>query len=149
MQTGDASVPMDWIVGICMMICSNCGKENQGNASFCNQCGARFQQPQNHYPLYPYQAARPQELSDDPTIRALLPVGRTGLSIAAGWIGFFSLIIWPLGFIAVIFSIVALNELNKRPDMLGKGRALFGLMAGLVGIGLFILVIVTIFTDNL
>lgn len=143
------------------MVCSSCGIENQRDASFCYRCGAQLQavgpqqswapgqQPHYYYPGYPYQAARPQGLSDDPTMRALLPVGRTGLSIAAGWIGFFSLIIWPLGLIAVVISFAALNELNKRPDMLGKGRALFGLVAGLIGIGLFILVIVTIFTDSL
>ena len=135
------------------MICGNCGTENRQDASFCRRCGIQFQatspqqlwapsqKPQNYYPMYQYQVNQPQKLSDDATMRAPLPVGRTGLSIAAGWIGFFSLIIWPLGIVAVIFSIDALNELNKRPDMLGKGRALFGLMTGLVGIGLLLLVV--------
>lgn len=66
----------------------------------------------------------------------LLPVGRSGWAIAAGYLGLFSVtgLIAPL---AVIISILAIWDIN-RSKSLGKpkhglGRAIFGLVMGLLG----------------
>jgi hypothetical protein len=68
----------------------------------------------------------------------LLPVNRTGWSIAAGYAGLFSvlLIFAP---IALILGVVALLDLTHKPDVGGRGRAWFGVVAGTFGTaGLFI-----------
>lgn len=67
----------------------------------------------------------------DAAMRLLIPVGRSGWAIAAGYCGLFALI--PLfAPIAIIVSIVALRDLKKHPESHGKGRAIFGLVMGLL-----------------
>jgi hypothetical protein len=62
----------------------------------------------------------------------LLPVGRSGLAIAAGYAGLFSLVIIPAP-IALILSIVAIVDLKGHPEKHGWGRTIFGLIMGLIG----------------
>ena len=71
----------------------------------------------------------------------LLPVGRSGWAIAAGYLGLFSL----LGVFApfsIAASSIALWHLGKRPDLIGRGRAIFGLVMGILGTLLLIAAIV-------
>ena len=63
-------------------------------------------------------------------MRAVLPVGKTPMAISAGWAGLISLLCCFLGPVAIVLSIVALVELNRDPEKRGKGRAIFGLVAG-------------------
>ena len=68
-------------------------------------------------------------IGNDPTMRMLIPVGRSGWAIAAGYCGLFALI--PIfAPIAIIVGIVALRDLKKHPESHGKGRAIFGLLMG-------------------
>lgn len=73
-----------------------------------------------------------------PTKRLLLPVGRTGLSIAAGYLGLLAVIpfIAPL---TLIVSILAWRDLRRRPGMHGSGRVLFGLI---MGVGMTVLLVI-------
>ena len=73
-------------------------------------------------------------LGDDAGLRMLLPVGRSGLAIAAGYLGLVSLGIWPLGLVAVPISIWAMSDLKNHPDKHGMGRAVFGLICGVLGL---------------
>jgi hypothetical protein len=73
----------------------------------------------------------------DRSMEALLPVNRTGLSIAAGYLGLFSILLVFAPF-AVILGVVALIDLTRKPDVGGRGRAWFAVVAGTFGtIGLF------------
>lgn len=69
-------------------------------------------------------------------MRMLLPVGRSGWAIAAGYLGLFGLIIVPAP-LALIVSVVAILDINKSKKTEhpkhGMGRAVFGLIVGLVG----------------
>jgi hypothetical protein len=92
-------------------------------------------QPQG-YPSAAYGSwpAPPQR---DRGMEALLPVNRTGLSIAAGYAGLFSILL-IFAPIALILGILALMDLTHKPDVGGRGRAWFGLTAGAFGtLGLF------------
>jgi hypothetical protein len=80
--------------------------------------------------LAPLQAS-PATMSEDPGMRLVLPVGRTGLSIAAGYLGIFSVIPFVAPF-AVAIALWALKDLQARPKLAGRGRAYFGLIAGIV-----------------
>ncbi len=63
--------------------------------------------------------------------RYLTAAGRPASAIAAGYLGLFSLL--PLfGIAAIIVSIVALRKLKAEPYLLGKGRAIFGLVMGII-----------------
>lgn len=84
---------------------------------------------------------RPRSLGDDPGARWLLPVGRSGWAIAAGYLGLLSFIIFPAP-LALICAILALRDIRKHPDRHGMGRAIFGLIMGSLGtiaLGFFII----------
>ena len=86
------------------------------------------------HPASPYPSPHLQQkpLGEDAGVRLLLPVGRSGWAIAAGYLGLVSIlgIVAP---IAVIVSIVAIRDIKAHPDRHGMGRAVFGLVMGIVG----------------
>ena len=90
-------------------------------------------------------------IGDDAGIRMLLPVGRSGLAIAAGYLGLFSLIILPAP-IALIVSVLAIRDIrNHRDDphpKHGMGRAIFGLVMGLLGTGVLAFALIRIWMDS-
>lgn len=79
----------------------------------------------------------PPSMEDSAGMRMLLPVGRSGWAIAAGYLGLCSLAVFPAP-IALIFSLVAVYDIRKsnasgQSKKYGMGRAIFGLIAGLIG----------------
>lgn len=94
-------------------------------------------------PLPPQQGPPPaQHLGDDAGIRLLLPVGRSGWAIAAGYLGLFSLIVLPAP-ISLLVSIIAIRDIRKSKGSAhpkhGMGRAIFGLIMGILGTTLILL----------
>lgn len=65
-------------------------------------------------------------------MRALLPVGRTPLSIVAGYLGLFSVLCFPAP-LALGVGVWAIIDLKKKPGMHGMGRAVFGVVMGAIG----------------
>lgn len=63
----------------------------------------------------------------------LLPVGRSGWAIAAGYFALFSVLIIPAP-AALFCGVMALNDISKNPDKIGKPRAFFGIVMGSIGI---------------
>jgi hypothetical protein len=94
-------------------------------------------------PMVGYYTPPPPDIGQDPKMRMLLPVGRSGLSIAAGYLGLFSLI--PIfAPVAIIVSLLAIRELRRKRHLHGMGRAVFGLIMGIVMTGVVIIGIVTV-----
>jgi len=56
---------------------------------------------------------------------------RPASAIAAGYLGLFSLLPF-FGIFAIIAGVVALRTLRRNPHLLGRGRAWFGLVMGIV-----------------
>ncbi|MDO5565697.1 MAG: zinc-ribbon domain-containing protein [Planctomycetia bacterium] len=70
----------------------------------------------------------------------LVPVHTSGLAIAAGYLGLFSVLVIPAPF-AILLGWLALRDLDKHPGLHGYGRAWFAIVAGslvLLGIATFI-----------
>jgi uncharacterized protein DUF4339/uncharacterized protein DUF4190 len=91
--------------------------------------GAPPVQP-GYAPAYP--AVRQPSVGDDPAMRMLLPVGRSGWAIAAGYLGLFSV----LGIFAppaVICGLLAIRDIRQHPEKHGLGRAWFGIVMGILG----------------
>ena len=63
-----------------------------------------------------------QEAEYDSSLRFILPVGRSGYAIAAGYLGLFSLIVFPAP-LALLFGILAVGDIRRHPKKLGMGRA--------------------------
>ena len=83
----------------------------------------------------PYAGPRPPARPDpgnDPMMRMLLPVGRSGWAIAAGYLGLLSFlgIFAP---VALIVGIVAVRDIQQHPEKHGLGRAWFGIVMGVLG----------------
>jgi hypothetical protein len=85
-----------------------------------------------------------EQLGDNAGMRMLLPVGRSGWAIAAGYLGLFSLIVIPAP-LALVISIVAILDIRKSKSAPhpkhGMGRAIFGLIMGLLGTTALLLVL--------
>ncbi|BCX47558.1 hypothetical protein HAHE_14660 [Haloferula helveola] len=82
-------------------------------------------------------------MGDDVGMRMLLPVGRSGWAIAAGYLGLISLVIVPAP-LALIVSIVAVRDIQKsrrtgKPKH-GMGRVIFWLIMG--GLGTVVLLVI-------
>jgi hypothetical protein len=101
------------------MYCQNCGALVEEHRAVCAQCGR------------PPIRRQMSELSDDPAMRMLLPVGRSGWAIAAGYAGLFAFVFFPAP-IALVLGLVALRDLKRHPEKLGKGRAIFGTVTGAI-----------------
>jgi hypothetical protein len=75
-------------------------------------------------------------IGDDVGMRMLMPVGRSGWAIAAGYLGLFALVLIPAP-LALIVSIVAILDIRKSRGTAkvkyGMGRAVFGLVMGITG----------------
>ena len=68
----------------------------------------------------------------DAGMRWLLPVGRSGWAIAAGYLGLLS-VTGCVGPVALVVSLVAVRDLRRHPHLHGMGRAIFGLVMGGLG----------------
>jgi len=101
------------------MYCSRCGTANDDNNFRCTNCDEVIQAV----------AVATPRIGDDAGMRMILPVGRSGWAIAAGYFGLLSLVIVPAP-IAVILGIVAVIDIKKNPHRHGMGRAIFAIVMG-------------------
>ena len=98
-----------------MPFCMKCGTAVSDKAAACGKCGASCT------PVY----------DSDADLRMLLPIGRSGWAIAAGYLALFSLLAFPAPF-ALAAGIIALRDIKKHPEKRGRGRAWFGVIMGAV-----------------
>ena len=96
---------------------------------------------------YPGPYGPPQRIEDDPAMRWVLPVGQSVWSIVAGYLGLFSLLCFILGPFAVLCGIVAIFDLKKNPRLSGWGRAIVGIVLGVIASGIMILVLIALAAD--
>ena len=77
----------------------------------------------------------PQRMEDNAGLRLLLPVGRSGLAIAAGYVGLVSVLVVPAP-VALVLGIFAVRDILRSrktpPRKYGLGRAIFGIVMGAI-----------------
>jgi hypothetical protein len=74
----------------------------------------------------------PADLGDDAVMRALLPVGRSAWAIVAGYLGLFSVLVVPAP-LAILAGAIAVRQIRRNPKLHGMGRAVFGIVMGILG----------------
>ncbi len=67
----------------------------------------------------------------DDGLQYVVPVNTNVLAILAGYLGLVSVLCFPAPF-ALIVGILALRQLKKNPEQHGKGRAVFGIVMGVL-----------------
>ena len=80
---------------------------------------------------YPPPPRPIHDLGEDPAMRMLLPVGRSGWAIAAGYMGLFAMLCFPAP-LAIILGVIAMIHLRRNSNLHGWGRAIFGLVMGVL-----------------
>lgn len=75
-----------------------------------------------------------QQLHADDTagMRMLMPINRSAWAIAAGYLGLISVLTFPAPF-ALACGIMAVRDIRKHEDRHGMGRAIFGIVMGVLG----------------
>jgi len=109
--------------------CPHCGLVTEVSEQYLGQSGPCAQCGKTVTVLPP--GPPPPNLGEDPVARMLIPVGRSGLAIAAGYAGLFAVLFFPAP-IALVLGILAVRDIRKHPEKHGMGRALFGLISGIV-----------------
>jgi hypothetical protein len=81
-----------------------------------------------------YEAGRHQGsgVTRDRGLEWVLPVGRTGLSIAAGYVGLVAVLCFYVAPVALVVGLLALRGLRDSP-LGGRGRAWFAVIVGGLG----------------
>ncbi len=112
------------------MFCKKCGKEIDDKAVKCEHCGADT------------GAAPEGKGQSDAAMRMLLPVDRSKHAITAGYLGLFSLLFVFAPF-ALIFGILAVKDIKANKEKHGMGRAIFGIVMGVIFSILLVIIIIS------
>ncbi|MFO0799174.1 MAG: DUF4190 domain-containing protein [Gemmataceae bacterium] len=77
----------------------------------------------------PRRRRRPPPTDDG--LQYVVPVNTNVLAILAGYAGLVSILCFPAPF-ALLLGVLALRQLNRNPGQHGKGRAIFGIVMGVL-----------------
>jgi hypothetical protein len=115
--------------------CPYCGEMIRAIARKCRYC--------REYLDEDMKAENRASASASSTDRLLMPVDRPLSAIAAGYLGLMSLLPF-FGIFAIACGVYALSVLKKNPELIGRGRAYFGIVMGVIFTLLYGLAIIAV-----
>lgn len=118
------------------MYCPKCGAQNDDNAFRCISCQEIIQ------PIPSQTQSVPTD--DSQAMRMIIPIDRSGLAVAAGYLGLVS-ILYVFAPFALVLGILAIRDIKKHPEKHGMGRAIFAVvMGGIFTVVLLISIVVSL-----
>jgi hypothetical protein len=121
--------------------CPFCGEPIRRTAVKCRYCGASLLDDDDEGGF--------EDGTSDPSLKWLVPIDRSGWAIAAGYLGLlscFPLVGLVFGILAVVAGILALRHCKMNPRLGGRGRAIFGIVAGsIAGLGNLLVVVILLY----
>jgi hypothetical protein len=105
--------------------CAVCGRlvrakdELAGKRMKCPHCGARLVLPIGDDAPAPANELQPE--------KRIAPLAYAAFFLAAA-----TMICWPLGPITLAVGILAFRDIDKDPNKVGKGRAIYGIVWGAI-----------------
>ncbi len=106
-----------------MKKCKFCGEEILSVAIKCKHCKSVLDE-------FDRNNTSDNDLTNS-FLRFLVPVGRSGFSITAGYLGLFFFIPFA-GLFAIIFGFLGINARKLDKNKKGLGRAYFGIIMGVL-----------------
>ena len=120
------------------MPCRYCGETIKAIAKKCRYCSSILDED--------WARTRVQSEASS-TDRLLMPVGRPATAIIAGYCGlisFLPLFGLPFQITGIVCGVLALQELKRKPQLSGAGRAWFGIIVGVLGLVVSLLGIIVL-----
>ncbi len=84
-------------------------------------------------PQAPSQQPAPQTPPRDKLLEVVIPINRSGWSVAAGYVALFVIPFVFLGPVAIGLGLVSLADIKKHPERAGRGRTWFAIIYGSFG----------------
>jgi hypothetical protein len=95
--------------------------------------GANVPEYGRNVPVYAHPPQSGTGAHPDDVVHWLIPTGRSGLAITAGYLGVASLLCFFFSPVSLVVGLVALRQLNAQSTKHGKGRAIFAIVVGALG----------------
>lgn len=92
----------------------------------------------------------PGPVADEGGIQFLIPTARTSrYSLAAGYLGLFGIVVFPLAPFAILLGILGIRDLKRNPEKNGWGRAITGVvLGGLTTLGALVVLALVLFSKK-
>ncbi|MBQ7798362.1 MAG: DUF4190 domain-containing protein [Clostridia bacterium] len=124
-----------------MRYCPNCGASNADDAKFCTSCGKQLQeqptvQTQSEVNQENVQPAVQPTMQPTTNMQPVVQTKYSGKAIVSFVLSLVGIFVAAIicGSLGIIFSAIAIQEINNQKTLKGKGLAIAGLVISIIDV---------------